>query len=230
MELLVVTLAHTSPGKDADGLARVRLISDTIRNAPGLMNARFYRSREPDSYYFLLTTWEDEELWQKAQARYSPRNLLLGSHRELLTAPPEQWLMYYLWGYSRPSAQPNIAAAHVANVRSDQADRIERAWIESLRRQGMEPKLAFAFLARGSSEDTIMPHVSPKPNTSTPGDNGDHQESLSSLQSYGRVFLNLLSWSGETQRQDFYADQNFKAINTVLNSMGAVRVLALDPL
>jgi Antibiotic biosynthesis monooxygenase len=227
MELLVVTLAHTSPGKDADGLARVHLISDTIRNAPGLMNARLYRSREPDSYYFLLTTWENEELWQKAQARYSPRNLLLASDRELLTAPPEQWLMHYLWGYSRPSAQPNIAAAHIANVRSDQADRIERGWIESLRRQGMEPTLAFAFLARGSSEDAIMPYVSPKPNTSAPG---DHQESPPSLQTYGTIFLNLLSWSGETYRQDFYADQNFIAINTVLNSIGAVRVLTLDPL
>src|ERR1700724_1173067 len=115
MELLVVTLAHISAGKDAEGLARVRLISDTVRNAPGLMNARFYRSREPDSYYFLLTTWENEEFWQKAQERYSPRNLLLAADRELLTAPPEQWLMHYLWGYSRPSAQPDIAAAHVAN-------------------------------------------------------------------------------------------------------------------
>src|SRR6266550_8221623 len=114
MELLVATLAHMALGTDDDSTTRLRFISETIQNAPGLMNARFYRSREPESYYFLLTTWEDEELWQKAQARYSPRNLLLGSDRELLTAPPEQWLMYYLWGYSRPSAQPNIAAAHVA--------------------------------------------------------------------------------------------------------------------
>ena len=230
MELLVVTLAHTSPGRDAEGLARVRLISDTVRNAPGLMNARFYRSREPDSYYFLLTTWEDEEFWQKAQERYSPRNLLLGSDKELLTASPEQWLMHYLWGYSRPSAQPDIAAAHVANIRPDQADRIERGWIESLRRQALEPTLAFAFLARGSSEDAMMPYVSPAPNPPMPGNTGNHKGSASPLRTYGTVFLNLLSWPGETHRQDFYADQNYKAINTVLKSMGAVRILALDPL
>ena len=28
MELLVATLAHSAPGRDADGLARIRLISD----------------------------------------------------------------------------------------------------------------------------------------------------------------------------------------------------------
>jgi hypothetical protein len=230
MELLVVTLAHISAGKDAEGLARVRLISDTVRNAPGLMNARFYRSREPDSYYFLLTTWENEEFWQKAQERYSPRNLLLVADRKLLTAPPEQWLMHYLWGYSRPSAQPDIAAAHVANIRPEQADRIERGWIESLRRQALEPTLAFAFLARGSSADTIRPYISPVPDTPLSGNNGNHKGSASSPRTYGEVFLNLLSWPGETHRQDFYADQNYKAINTVLKSMGVVRVLALDPL
>jgi heme-degrading monooxygenase HmoA len=222
VELLVVTLAHTSPGKDAEGLARVRMISDTVRNAPGLMNARFYRSREPDSYYFLLTTWEDEKFWQKAQERYSPRNLLLAADRKLLSAPPEQWLMHYLWGYSRPSAQPDIAAAHVANIRSDQADRIERGWTESLRRQALEPMLAFAFLARGSSEDAMRQNGSPTMS-------GNRNGSAMALQTYDTVFLNLLSWPGETHRQDFYADQNYKAINTVLKSMGAVRVLALDP-
>ena len=226
MELLVVTLAHISPGKDAEGLARVRLIADTIRNAPGLMNGRFYRSREKDAYYFLLTTWENEEFWQKAQARYSPRNLLQGSDKTLLIAPPEQWLMRYLWGYSRPSAQPNIAAAHVAAIRSDQADRIERGWVESLRRQAMEPTLAFAFLARGDSEDALSAYASPKTNTLISGRNGNN-DSPSSLQT---TFLNILSWPTETHRYDFYADQNYKAINTVLSSMGTVRILALDPL
>ncbi len=41
MELLAVTLAHITPGRDADGLARIRLISDSVRNAPGLVISRF---------------------------------------------------------------------------------------------------------------------------------------------------------------------------------------------
>src|SRR6266571_3172839 len=64
---------------------RLRFISETIQNAPGLVNARFYRSREPESYYFILTTWEDEDFWYKAQDRYNPKNLLRGSTAELLT-------------------------------------------------------------------------------------------------------------------------------------------------
>src|SRR5437764_14157778 len=104
MELLVVTLAHTPPGRDADGLAQVRLMSDTVRNATGLINARFYCSRGQEAYYFILTTWEDEDSWQRAQEHYNPKQLLLGSAPDLLTDPPEQWLMHYLWGYSRPAA------------------------------------------------------------------------------------------------------------------------------
>lgn len=215
MELLVATLAHTASGRDADGLARLRFISDTVHNAPGLVNARFYRSRDHESYYFILTTWEDEECWQKARDRYNPKNLLTGSAGELLTAPPEQWLMHYLWGYSRPSVQPAIAAVHLATVRPDQVERIERGWIEGLRRQAAQPTLAFAFLARGRNEDSALPQQAPA---------ADDPAGKYSLH-----FLNLLSWPGETQRREFYADQNYKAISSFLSSLGIVRVFALDP-
>jgi hypothetical protein len=222
MELLVATLGHTEAGKDVDGPARLRFISETVRNAPGLMNARFYRSREPESYYFMLTTWEDEDFWHKAQDRYSPKNLLIGSTGELLKAPPEQWLMRYLWGYSRPSAQPLIAAAHIVTVRPDQADRVERSWIEGLRRQAPQLTLAFAFLARGRNEDSTLTHDPPILH------NQRANEGSATL--YSSNFLNLLSWPGETQRKDFYTDQNYKAISGFLSSVGVVRVLALDSL
>src|SRR5258708_17424980 len=106
MELLVATLAHTAAGKDVDGLARLRFISDTVRNAPGLVNAHFYRSREPESYYFMLTTWEDEEIWQKAHDRYNLQNLLIGSAGGLLSTPPEQSFKHHPCGYATPSAPP----------------------------------------------------------------------------------------------------------------------------
>ncbi len=222
MELLVATLAQMAVGKDVDGPARLRFISETVRNAPGLVNVRFYRSREPESYYFMLTTWEDEDFWYKAQDRYSPKNLLIGSTGELLTVPPEQWLMRYLWGYSRPSAQPAIAAAHVVTIRPDQADRVERSWIEGLRRQAAQPTLAFAFLARGRNEDSTLTH--------DPSTLHNQKATEGSATLYSSNFLNLLSWPGETQRKDFYTDQNYKAISGFLSSVGVVRVLALDPL
>jgi hypothetical protein len=221
MELLVATLAHMALGKDDDGPTRLRFISETIQNAPGIVNARFYRSGEPESYYFILTTWEDEDFWYKAQDRYSPKTLLRGSTAELLMASPEQWLMRYLWGYSRPSAQPAIAAAHIVTVRPDQAERVERSWIEGLRRQVTQPALAFAFLARGKNEDSAFIHDYSTLNNDKLEDSANNSSSN---------FLNLLSWPGETQRKDFYADQNYKAISGFLSSVGVVRVLALDPL
>jgi hypothetical protein len=221
MELLVATLAQMAVGKDVDGPARLRFISETVRNAPGLVNVRMYRSREPESCYFMLTTWEDDDFWYKAQDRYNPKNLLIGSTVELLTVPPEQWLMRYLWGYSRPSAQPVIAAAHIATVRPDQATGVERGWIEGLRRQAAQPALAFAFLARDKNEERAL-------NRDALSFNNQHAIDGSAALP-GVNFLNLLSWPGETQRKDFYTDQNYKAISGFLSSIGVVRVLALDP-
>src|SRR5258708_14156474 len=105
MELLVATLAHTAAGKDVDGLARLRFISDTVRNAPGLVNAHFYRSREPESYYFMLTTWEDEEIWQKAQDRYNLKNLLIRSAGGLLTRHPWQCVIHSSSAAMRPPSE-----------------------------------------------------------------------------------------------------------------------------
>jgi hypothetical protein len=223
MELLVATLAHMALDKDDDGPTRLRYISETIHNAPGLVNARLYRSREPEAYYLILTTWEDEDFWYKAQDRYNPKNLLRGSTGELLLAPPEQWLMRYLWGYSRPSAQPAIAAAHIVAIRSDQAELIERSWIEGLRRQVMQPVVAFAFLAQGRNEESAFMH-----DHSTSKNNKITEDSGTT---YSSNFLNLVSWPGETQRKDFYSDPNYKAISGFLRSVGIVMwELALEPL
>ncbi|HVB23985.1 MAG TPA: antibiotic biosynthesis monooxygenase [Ktedonobacteraceae bacterium] len=221
MELLVVTLAHTNPGRDADGLARMRIISDTVRNIQGLVTARFYRSRGNESYYFILTTWENEDSWQKAQERFSPRNLLLGSATELLVGQPEQWLMQYLWGYSRPTATPILAAAHLATIRAGQADLTQRGWIESLRRQAMQPNIAFAFLARGINEETVLAQPA---NSPVPGSTGNDE----TIYQHGSVFLNLLSWASETDREDFYADPNYLAISRFISGMGRLQILPLD--
>jgi hypothetical protein len=222
MELLVATLAHTPVSRDVDGPARLRYISETVHNAPGLVNARFYHSREPESYYFILTTWEAEDFWEKAQDRYSPKDLLIGSAGELLTAPPEQWLMQYLWGYSRPSAQSTIAAAHIVTVRPDQGARVEQHWIEGLRRQAPQSTLAFAFLARGRNQDSSLAHSVPMSN--------NHNVTGTSATLSSSNFLNVLGWPGEIQRKDYYTDQNYKAISGFLSSVGVVRILSLDPL
>ena len=221
MELLVVTLAQVMPDRDAEGLARIHLISDTIRNALGLVSASFYRSRGNEAYYFMLTTWEDEECWQKARERYNPKQLLMGSAAGLLIHPPEQWLMHYLWGYSRPAAQPILATVQLGTILPDQADRAQRGWIECLGRQAVQPILSFAFLARGLNEDMKVPHAFPA--ISAAG--GGH-----SPYKRGSIFLNLLSWASQADREDFYADQYYQAISRFLNRVGAVQVITLEPL
>lgn len=214
MELLVATLAHTRKGSYEDLESRLRPVVDTLKNAPGILNARLYCSKEDEGYCLFLTAWEDEEGWQKAQERYSPKDLLLLFTGEILTAAPEQWLMHYLWGYSRPAGQPLVAEAHLATVQPDSANRIARQWLDGLQRQAIAPTLAFAFLARGNSEDAMHYH--------TPGADGLHSTT-------GYTFLNLLSWPGEAQRKEFYADQRYKALQSYLNNMGILRVLTLEP-
>src|SRR5437667_8771792 len=119
---------------------------------------------------------------QQSQDRYNPKTLLRGATADLLMAYPEQWLMRYLWGYSRPSAQPAIAAAHIVTVRPDQAERVERSWIEGLRKQVTQPALAFAFLARGRNEDSAFIH-----NHSTLN---NYKVTEDSANNYGSNFLN----------------------------------------
>lgn len=226
MELLVVTLAQTSQGREADALARMRLISDTVRNAPGLLNARFYRSREPESYYFLLTTWENVEWWQKAQERHSPRRLLLDSPAGIFPTPPDQWLMHYLWGYSRPLVQPTVAAAHLAIVRPEQAKQVQQGWLEHLQRQAIEPILAFALLARSIEEE---PDTDVRLTTAT----AQHIQTEGVARGsagQGPMFFNLLSWPGETYREDFYTNESYQSMQGLLNSTAMVRILKLDPL
>jgi hypothetical protein len=222
MELLVATLAYTTTGRDADVLARIRLIADTVRIAPGLVTSRFYRSRGKDTYYLMLTTWDDDESWQMAQEKYGPKQLLTSLATELLTAAPEQWLMRYLWGYSRPAANPILAAAHLAHIRKEQAEYAELGWIEKLRQQAVQSTLAFAFLARGMQEETFAAS-----RASARGKTGATQ----SLPYHrGSFLLNLFSWGSENEREEFYADPNYQAINRFVNSAGSVRVLSLEPM
>lgn len=224
MELLVVTLAQVNRAREADALARMRVISDTVRNAPGLLNARFYRSREPDVSCCMLTTWENNEWWQKAQERHAPHRLLLDSPPGIFHTPPDQWLMRYLWGYSRPQAQPAVAAAHLALVRPEMAERVQQEWLEGLSEQAREPVLAFALLARSLEEETE--EETPRPTSS------QHQTDVPARTSIkqGAIFFHLLSWSSERYREDFYANERTQHIQSLLARTGMVHSLTLDPL
>ncbi|HVU70835.1 MAG TPA: antibiotic biosynthesis monooxygenase [Ktedonobacteraceae bacterium] len=221
MELLVVTLAQVNPAREADASARIRIISDAVRNAPGLLNARFYRSRQPGIAYCMLTTWESAEWWQKAQERHSPYVLVQDSPGGIFHTPPDQWLMQFLWGYSRPRAQPAVAAAHLVLVRPEMAERVQQSWLESLRRQAVEPVLAFALLARSIDEEAASAISASSSAAPTAARASIRQ---------GAIFFNLLSWPDERYREDFYADEQYKQMRSLLNRTGMMHILTLDPL
>ncbi len=223
MELLVITLVQANPAREGDAMARIRLIADSVRNAPGLLNARFYRGKGPDISYFILTTWENCEWWQKTQERHDPRMLLLNSQPGIFLAAPDQWLMQYIWGYSRPLAQSVVVAAHLALVRPDQTARVQHIWLESLRQQAIEPILAFALLARTLEEE-------PADAAHTPSQTLQAPELQRRPAGQRPMFLNLLSWPSETYREDFYTNEHYRNMQGLLNSAGFVRILKLDPL
>lgn len=227
MELLVVTLAYIAAERVADALACASMVSDTLRNAPGLVSARLYRGRgETRSQAvccLVFSTWEDNESWLQARERYNPRSLFQNlALPGMLCGVPEQWFMRYIWGYNRPITLPMLAAVHLANVYPNQQDFAQRGWLKGLRRQGMHPNLSFAFLARGV------------------GDNDPTERALAALDERDvtgfkphqseAVFLNLFSWSNENEIEAFYASPYYQAIDTLVRTVGVVRLLSLEPL
>lgn len=208
-----------TPGRDADALTRIRLISDTVRNAPGLISSRFYRGRGNDSYYCMLTSWDDEESWQRAQERHNPRQLLLGSATELLTASPQQWLMRYLWGYNRPAATSTLAAAHLAAIRPNQIEFAQQGCIQGLQQEELHTMLAFAFLARGARDESIPANAPLHAPVSEPP-NLSYQQ--------GSTLLMLFSWANEEDREEFYADPHYRAIDNFISNLGTQHILPLE--
>ena len=216
MELLVATLAYTLGSRETDVLARIRLIADTVRNAPGMIESRFYRGRGKEPYYFALTTWDDDESWQRAQERHNPGQLLLENSADLLTIPPKQWLMRYLWGYSRSTVTTAMAAVHLATPRPAQVDTTQQQWLQRLRQQTLQSALSFAFLARGTHE-TAKTHAS-----ATVAGGQD------TLAPQSTLLLNLLSWANDSDREKFYAHPGYQAIHKLVKSTGMMHVLPLE--
>jgi hypothetical protein len=196
-----------------DAQARIRQIADTVRNAPGLLNILCYGSREPNTHYLLLTTWENGDWWQKGQERFSPYHLLLASSMGMFA--PEQWLLRHIWGYSRPQARPELADIHLILLRwPDRADHLQQELLAHLQQQAREPLLSFALLARSLPETPKSgPLLTPE---HSPGDTGP-------------VFLNLLSWPGETTREDFVTSDQYLSMQGLLHTQGLVRSLRLYP-
>ena len=215
IELLVVTLAQTRPGKEVDALAKISTITDTLRHAPGLITSHFYHGNNNENTFLILTTWEDAESWHKAQERYDPRQLLLNL-KDLLTAPPEQCLMSYVWGYSRPSRSSILTAAHLITLPTSKVDQVQAQWLQALQHTNLQMLLTFAFLAQGQRE-----HLSDSEPIS--GTQGEQARPINS------ILFGLFTWSSETERDEFYMEPQYQAVQSILEKVGHVLILPLRP-
>ncbi|MDQ6660617.1 MAG: hypothetical protein M3Z24_06590, partial [Chloroflexota bacterium] len=101
------------------------------------------------------------------------------------------------------------------------AEQTQRSWIESLRQQAVQPNLSFAFLARNLNEQKLL-QQSPQPT--------DITRKVSPPFQRGTIFLNLLSWANETDREDFYSDAHYQANERFIGKTGKMRILTIDPL
>lgn len=217
-EFLVVTLAHILPGKDPEALARIRSIVETLRSAPGLVSTHLYRGRASGTIYLLLSTWEDEASWFKAQKRHTPRNLLLAAD-ELLVSRPEQWLMAYTWGYSRPTSPPQLAAAHLMTMPPAQIPLVQHNWLANLRQPTLQSLLTFAFLARGINDTATSNELVA---TGAP-------ISYSKIfQQQSSVLLSFFSWANEMEREGFYTSVDYQNMQNAAEQAGSMRILPLE--
>src|SRR5436305_13925390 len=132
----------------------MRHVGESMSNATGLVTSYFYHSRERQPSYCLLTTWEDEESWQRARERYNPTALLL-ARPDLLAALPEQWYMYYSWGYSRPARLQTVATTHIVTVQANTFEAAHTVWLQELRKQATRFTFTFGFLAYGIADTHI---------------------------------------------------------------------------
>ncbi|GHO84512.1 antibiotic biosynthesis monooxygenase family protein [Dictyobacter formicarum] len=219
-ELLVVTLAHVLPGKDTEARAHIRSIADTLRSAPGLISTRLYRGRGNGIVYLLLTTWEDEQSWLKAQERHTPKKLLLTA-TNLLVSQPEQWLLYYLWGYSRPTAPAQLASVHIMTIEPQKIEQVQKQWLAGLYQPELQTNLTFAFFARGINDTPTAHKMAAVTHATT------YQEIFAQQSSLLFVFF---SWANEMEREDFYAQEIYQQVKKIVERTAPINVLSLEML
>jgi hypothetical protein len=217
-EILVATLAYSVASRDIDAQAHVDKTKDVLRSVPGLLMIDCYRGRSDNPYYFILTTWEDEDSWYKAKEQHNPKQLLLTS-AELFSAIPEQWVLSYIWGYQRPIAAPTTTAIHISSLPQRLGDPDQTFWLQELYQYDLQSTIAFAFLASSTKDNTTAPRLS------LPSKTMASSEKISLHTIFG-----LFSWAGDMAKEEFYINPHYQKVQQRLRNDGTLRILPVEKL
>jgi quinol monooxygenase YgiN len=217
-EILIATLAYTQPNKDTDAQTHLRLINDKLRQTTGLITLHFYRSRDRQPSYLILSTWEDEACWKHAQERSDPRTFLL-TRPDLLATLPEQWCLHYCWGYSRPARKRSISTAYILTVPTPKLELACASCLQELRHLAHHYPLASGLLATGTTD---MP---PKQMTF----NSILKTLYSEQKAQANILLSLISWSSSGEQAPFHNLGVHQQLNTKLGLANRSTTLTLEP-
>lgn len=215
-ELLVTTIAHIQAGRDADILAQMQFIKDTIQRAPGLVAFHTYRSREPRTAYLITSIWESYESWRIENERHDLQMLLL-TRPDLLTKPPEQWYMHYCWGYRRPARPQTLSTMYIAQMPPEVLPAIRQAYLHEIRQQAAQFVFSGGFLAQGRDEFTRQRSTNAEPTETSP------------IQQDNTLLINI-SWSSENEQVTFTNGEGYQRLANILGRQSTIQMLTLDPL
>jgi heme-degrading monooxygenase HmoA len=159
VETLHALLLRPYPGHNEEVLRQLGFIAERLPPIPGLLAARFFRSREEDQTYLAITTWEgaqdaaeaeaegrvgDEDASNASEVEYARRLTIPG----LGNVETEEWFLQYSWGFSRAEAETRHALVLIAtSVVGPQSPQVRQGWRSGLHALAAEAPLGHMFLA-----------------------------------------------------------------------------------
>ncbi len=159
METLHALLIHPYPGQADKAPQELGWFIERLPALPELLVARFFRSQGEAHTYLILTTWDPEaggkiggddavESPGSALAVPKPNQAYQLSLPTPIEGETEEWLLHYIWGYSRSGLEARHAIVLFVSRIVGQEPQMRQRWIAGLRALAAETPLGQIFVAR----------------------------------------------------------------------------------
>jgi hypothetical protein len=159
LETLHALLIHPYPGQIDEAPRELGWFIERLPTLPELLVARFFRSQGEAHTYLILTTWDPEagrktrgeDLLENDESTL-PLHTLDQAYPLALPGPAigetEEWVLRYVWGYSRSGLEARHALVLVVSRITGQEHQMRQRWVAGLRALAAEGYLGQIFLAR----------------------------------------------------------------------------------